>query len=261
MKKSMVLLATGMMTVAMAGCGSKEKTVEINSAEDLAKMTIGVQTGTVGDTTATDLVEKDAQMKRYNKGADAIQALKTGKIDCVVIDSLPAEKFVEQNDDLKIIDGMFDKEEYAMCLKKGNEELLGQLNDAMAELKEDGTLDKIMENYIGDETGNFQYTTPEGTAYPNGKLVMATSADFEPWEYMEGNNVVGVDPDMVKAICDKAGYELEIKDMSFESILAAIGSGKADIGAAGLTVNEERLKSVDFTDTYANATQVVIVRK
>ena len=57
------------------------------------------------------------------------------------------------------------------------------------------------------------------------------------------------------------GYDLEINDMAFEAILAAISSGKADFGAAGMTVNEERLKSVDFTDTYANASQVVIVRK
>ena len=59
----------------------------------------------------------------------------------------------------------------------------------------------------------------------------------------------------------RSGYDLEINDMAFEAILAAISSGKADFGAAGMTVNEERLKSVDFTDTYANASQVVIVRK
>lgn len=64
-----------------------------------------------------------------------------------------------------------------------------------------------------------------------------------------------------KAICDKLGYELKIEDMSFETILASVNSGKADFGAAGMTVTPEREESVDFTDTYANATQVVIVRK
>ena len=62
-------------------------------------------------------------------------------------------------------------------------------------------------------------------------------------------------------MCDKMGYELQIDDMMFESILAAVNSGKADFGAAGMTVTEERLESVNFTDTYANASQVVIVRK
>ncbi|MCI6045009.1 transporter substrate-binding domain-containing protein [bacterium] len=261
MKKVIVMALAGIMTVSMFGCGVSSKKVEVSSAADLADLTVGVQTGTTGDSYATDEVNDDSQMKRYNKGADAIQALKTGKIDCVVIDSLPAEKFVEANDDLKIIENIWEPEEYAMCLKKGNTELLDQMNAALAELKEDGTLDKIMGNYIGDDTGSYQYETPEGTEYPNGKLVMATNAEFAPWEYKEGDEIVGIDPDIVKAMCDKMGYELEIDDMMFESILAAVTSGKADFGAAGMTVTEERLESVDFTDTYANASQVVIVRK
>ena len=261
MKKVIVMALAGIMTVSMFGCGVSSKKVEVTSAADLAELTVGVQTGTTGDSYATDEVKDDSQMKRYNKGADAIQALKTGKIDCVVIDSLPAEKFVEANDDLKIIENIWEPEEYAMCLKKGNTELLDQMNAALAELKEDGTLDKIMGNYIGDDAGSYQYETPEGTEYPNGKLVMATNAEFAPWEYKEGDEIVGIDPDIVKAMCDKMGYDLEIDDMMFESILAAVTSGKADFGAAGMTVTEERLESVDFTDTYANASQVVIVRK
>lgn len=95
----------------------------------------------------------------------------------------------------------------------------------------------------------------------NGTLTMATNAEFEPWEYKEGNDIVGIDADISKAICDKLGYELKIEDMSFETILASVNSGKADFGAAGMTVTPEREESVDFTDTYADATQVVIVRK
>ena len=260
MKKLVAMTLIGVMAVSMFGCGEKKK-VEVSKVEDLAELTIGVQTGTTGDDYASDAVNEDSQMKRYNKGADAIQALKTGKIDCEVIDSLPAEKFVEANSDLKIVENIWEPEEYAICLKKGNTELTEKMNAAMAELKEEGTLDKIMANYIGDNTGSFQYETPEGTEYPNGKLIMATNAEFEPWEYKEGSDIIGIDADIAKAICDKMGYDLEINDMAFEAILAAISSGKADFGAAGMTVNEERLKSVDFTDTYANASQVVIVRK
>ena len=260
MKKLVAMTLIGVMAVSMFGCGEKKK-VEVSKVEDLAELTIGVQTGTTGDDYASDAVNEDSQMKRYNKGADAIQALKTGKIDCVVIDSLPAEKFVEANSDLKIVENIWEPEEYAICLKKGNTELAEKMNAAMAELKEEGTLDKIMANYIGDNTGSFQYETPEGTEYPNGKLIMATNAEFEPWEYKEGSDIIGIDADIAKAICDKMGYDLEINDMAFEAILAAISSGKADFGAAGMTVNEERLESVDFTDTYANASQVVIVRK
>ena len=232
-KKATALAMSVLFAVSMAGCGSSASTakkVEVTSVEDLADLKIGVQTGTTGDSQASDAVNADSQMQRYNKGADAIQALKNGKIDCVVIDSLPAEKFVAANDDLKIVEGIFDTEEYAMCFKKGNE-LRDEFNTALAELKEDGT------------------------------LTMATNAEFEPWEYKEGTDIVGIDADISQAICDKLGYELKIEDMAFETILASVNSGKADFGAAGMTVTPEREESVDFTDTYANATQVVIVRK
>lgn len=262
-KKATALAMSVLFAVSMAGCGSSASTakkVEVTSVEDLADLKIGVQTGTTGDSQASDAVNADSQMQRYNKGADAIQALKNGKIDCVVIDSLPAEKFVAANDDLKIVEGIFDTEEYAMCFKKGNE-LRDEFNTALAELKEDGTLDEIMSNYIGDEGGQHPYESPADVDRSNGTLTMATNAEFEPWEYKEGNDIVGIDADISKAICDKLGYELKIEDMSFETILASVNSGKADFGAAGMTVTPEREESVDFTDTYANATQVVIVRK
>ena len=98
-------------------------------------------------------------------------------------------------------------------------------------------------------------------AAAGGTILMATNAEFEPWEYHDGEAIVGIDVDIAQAICDKLGYELEVSDMEFDAILPAVQSGKADFGAAGMTVNEERLESVDFTDTYANASQVVIVKK
>ncbi len=107
----------------LADSTSAESSEGITSIEDLADLKIGVQTGTTGDLQATDAVNSDSQMNRFNTGADAVQALKNGKVDCVVIDSQPAAKFVELNDDLKIIDGIFYTEEYAICLAKGNTEL------------------------------------------------------------------------------------------------------------------------------------------
>ena len=259
MKKAVVFALTGIMAVSMFGCGSK-KQVEVSSVDDLKDLTIGVQTGTTGDSYASDAVASDSQMKRYNKGADAIQALKTGKIDAVVIDSLPAQKFVDANDDLKIVENIWEPEEYAICLKKGNTELTEKMNAAISELKDDGTLDKIMANYIGDDTGSYQYETPEGTEYTNGTLTMATNAEFEPWEYKEGDNIVGIDAEIAQAMADKLGLKLEIVDMDFDSLIASIQSGKIDMSLAGMTVTEERKQNVDFTDSYATGVQVIIVK-
>ena len=235
---------------------------EAAAAYDFAGKKIGVQLGTTGDQLATDYEQNEgATVERYNKGADAIQALKQGKIDCVVIDYNPAKAFVEKNDDLQMLDQELSSEEYAMCVNKDNGELTAKINEALAQLEADGTLDSIIANYIGDEAGQHPYTSPEGIDRSNGTLVMATNATFEPYEYYENQEVVGIDPDIAQAVCDVLGYELKIEDMEFDAIVNAVVSGKADFGAAGMTVTEERKLSVDFTDTYATASQVVIVKK
>lgn len=92
-------------------------------------------------------------------------------------------------------------------------------------------------------------------------LVMATNAEFPPYEYYDGNTIIGIDAEIAQAICDELGKELVIEDMAFESIIPAVTSGKADFGAAGMTITPEREKNVLFTDTYAQASQVVIVKE
>lgn len=92
-------------------------------------------------------------------------------------------------------------------------------------------------------------------------LVMATNAEFPPYEYHEGDDVVGIDADIAAAIAEELGMELKIEDMAFDSIIAAVSSGKADIGAAGMTVDPDREEMINFTDTYAHASQVIIVKE
>ena len=92
-----------------------------------------------------------------------------------------------------------------------------------------------------------------------GKLVMATNAEFPPYEYHDGDAIVGIDAEIAKAIADELGMELEIEDIAFDSIIPEIVSGKADMGLAGMTVTEDRMQSVDFSDTYAKASQKIIV--
>ena len=97
-----------------------------------------------------------------------------------------------------------------------------------------------------------------GTEAAGGVLVMATNAEFPPYEYHDGGEIVGIDAEIAKAIADELGMELEI---AFDSIIPEITSGKADMGLAGMTVTEDRKQSVDFTDTYAKASQKIIVKE
>ena len=246
---------------ADTGADNQDQTTKtITSEADLAGARIGVQLGTTGDILASDYEAEGATVERYTKGADAVQALTQGKIDCVVIDQQPAEAFVAVNDGLKILDQTFEPEEYAICISKDNTELKDQINGALAELKADGTIDSIIANYIGDVTkGQSPYESPADVSRDNGTLVVATNATFEPYEYMENGEVVGIDIDIAQATCDKLGMELQVDNIEFDAIITAVQSGRADIGIAGMTVTEDRLQSIDFTDTYATSTQVIIV--
>lgn len=92
-------------------------------------------------------------------------------------------------------------------------------------------------------------------------LVMATEATFQPYEYYDGDEIVGIDVEIAKAIAEKLGKELDVQDVEFDSIIPGVQAGKYDFGVAGMTVTEERLNEVNFTDSYATGVQVVIVRE
>jgi polar amino acid transport system substrate-binding protein len=259
--KKVTAVATLTAMLALTACGSGAPANTVNSVDDLPKKIIGVQQGTTGDIYASDYEDEGSKIEKFNKGADAVLALKQGKVDCVIIDSEPAKVFVSKNDDLKILDDPFVTEDYAISISKDNTELKDKINTALGELKSEGTLQSIIDNYIGDNAGKTPYTSPEDVDRSNGTLTMATNAEFPPYEYMESDKIVGVDADIAQAICDKLGMELKIENMQFDSIITAVQSGKADIGVAGMTVTEDRLKNIDFTDPYTTATQVIIVRK
>jgi polar amino acid transport system substrate-binding protein len=126
---------------------------DIKSIDDISsKNKIGVQQGTTGDIYASDTVENggygEDAVTKYNSGPDAVQALLSDKVDCVIIDNEPAKAYVAANQGLKILDSSFADEEYAICVKKGNSQLKNDINKALKELKDDGTIDKIVSKYI-----------------------------------------------------------------------------------------------------------------
>ena len=115
----------------------------------------------------------------------------------------------------------------------------------------------------GKDSGTKGTDTATGTAADEaGKktLKMATNAYFPPYEYYDGDKIVGIDADIAQAIADKLGMELVIEDMEFNSIISAVQSGNVDFGMAGMTVTEDRLKNVDFSGSYATGVQVVSVK-
>lgn len=123
---------------------------DITSIDDLSEKKIGVQLGTTGDIYATDDYGADF-VTQYGKGADAVIALKGGDVDAVIIDNEPAKAFVAENEGLKILDTEYAVEDYAIAVKKGNQELLDDINAALEKLTADGTIDNIIAKYIKAE--------------------------------------------------------------------------------------------------------------
>ena len=270
MKK--VFLSILILTAAVLMCcgcsvskdqSSSTESASISSVDDLSGKRIGVQLGTTGDLYCTDY-EKDGSgtvVERYNKGTDAIQALRQGKIDCVVIDEQPAIKFVEQNDGIRILDEEFTNEDYAFVLSKDNTTLLDQINQALDELKADGTIESIEKNWVGAESelGKSPYDKKD-VDRSNGTITIGTNAEFPPYESYSDGQIVGIDIDIMQAVCDKLGMDLQIEDMAFDSIITAVTSGRVDVGASGFTITEERKKNVNFTESYTTSKQVIIVK-
>lgn len=259
----MLLLIVVITGISACSNDNSKAGKEVKNAGDLPGAKIGVQLGTTGDIYVSDY-ENDGsgtKVERYNKGADAIQALKLGKIDCVVIDEQPALEFVKQNTGLKILDDEFTKEDYALCIGKDNPELLENVNTAIEKLKSDGTIDSIINNYIGSDSqiGKTPYEKKD-VERKNGTLKIGTNAEFPPYEYYEDNQITGIDIDIMQAVCDELGMDMQVEDMAFDSIIAAITSGKVDVGASGFTVTEDRKKNINFTDSYITTKQDIIVK-
>ena len=157
---------------------------------------------------------------------------------------------------LAILDTEYAVEDYAICVAKENEELLDKINAALAELEADGTKQLIIDKYISGKAHDLKFQEDvEGKP----ELHMATNAQFPPYEYYESEKIVGIDAEMAAAIADKLDMKLVIDDMEFDAIITAVQTGKSDMGMAGMTVTEERLKNINFSNTYATGIQSIIV--
>lgn len=251
------ICALAMSAALLAGCGGGKK-VEVNSVEDLNGLKIGVQSGTTGETYANENLT-GATVSGFKSGMDAALDLKNGGIDAIILDELPAKSIVAQNSDLTIVDLNLEPEEYAIAVKKGNTELVNQINATLAKMKEDGSYDALTNAYMPAD-GNI--VIPEAMATEGSEtLIMGTNAAFAPFEYLEGTEIVGFDISLSQHIAADQGKKLEVSNMDFEALIPALSAGQIDFIAAGMSVTPERLENVDFTEPYYSSKQVIILKK
>lgn len=226
---------------------------------------IGVQTGTTGQY----FVDGDADWgfdgiegyvsKGYSNGGLAVNDMKNGQVKYVIIDEQPAKQLTKKISGVKVIDIPLTVEEYAFGVDKNQADLLASVNTILADMKANGKLDAIVAAYATGEGINPVTSAKFDANKADKQLVVATNAAFAPFEYKEGDKFAGIDMEIAAYIAETLDLELVIQDMEFEAVVTSVGKNNVDIAMAGLTVNETRKQSVNFTESYYNAAQVLVV--
>ncbi len=236
----------------------------LKSTSQLKTEKLAAQRGTVGQFIAEDLLgdKKGTLLTTYEKYVDAIAALRQGKVRAVIMDEMPAKRFLNEVDGLTIMSEPMSEENYAIGFRKGNTELVNAVNKALSELKADGTMDAIFAKYLN---GDYSSIKPEDIDFnkgaKGGKLFVGTEAGFAPYELKVGTGYIGIDVEMCAAIAKKLDRELVIENMNFDALPMAVSTNKVDMICAGITVTDERKENMDFSDNYVvGAKQVAVVR-
>lgn len=158
----------------------------------------------------------------------------------------------------KVIDIQLTSEEYAFAINPNDAELQTKVNEFLKEIKSNGKFDEICQHYFGDGEPVAVSSAKEDSS--KDQLIVVTEPGFEPFEYTDGDKYKGIDMEMAQLLAEYLNKELVIKSIEFDAIFQTLNTNGADIGMAGITVNEERAKLVTFSDTYYNAAQKLIVK-
>lgn len=159
----------------------------------------------------------------------------------------------------QVIDINLTDENYAFGVDKNQPELLATVNELVAEMKKDGSLEELCNKYFSDGTPTPVTSAKLDTS--KDQLLVATNAAFEPFEYTDGDKYLGIDMEIAAMLAEKLGQELVIQNMDFDAVCLTVGQQKCDIAMAGLTISEDRKEFVNFSDSYYAASQKLIVKE
>ena len=232
---------------------------DIEDLDDLKGKIVSVQTGTTGADYAAERYS-NSNIKFQKTYSDVINDLLFGKADAEIVDSTVALSQVAAHpDELVVLDILTDSpvEQYGFIFSKENTELRDKFNESLQRIKDNGLHQQILDYY---EENGYSPDTPSFFSY-KGTLVVETSPDFPPFEYLYGQEYTGIDMDIMRAIGYDINYRIEFRQNTFDSIIVSVQQGKCDLGASGFTIDEDRAKQVDFSTPYAEIHQVVVVKE
>ena len=245
------------------------KSNKITKYEELSGKTVGVKNGTAAQRFLESI--KGFTIKTFDTGDLMNNSLSTGAVNAIMDDKPVIEYAINQGQDLSInMDGEA-VGSFAFGVKKGSkyEYLVTEFNEALAQMKKDGSLDKIINKWTSSSKTSSQVTSLTSTtsagqkATPvKSKYVIASDSSFAPFVFQNSSNqYTGIDMDLIKAIAEDQGFEIEITNPGFDAAINAVQSGQADGMIAGMSVTDTRKETFDFSDSYYTANTILGVKE
>jgi len=248
------------------------KSNKITKYEELSGKTVGVKNGTAAQRFLESIKDKYGfTIKTFDTGDLMNNSLSTGAVNAIMDDKPVIEYAINQGQDLSInMDGEA-VGSFAFGVKKGSkyEYLITEFNEALAQMKKDGSLDKIINKWTSSSKTSSQVTSLTSTtsagqkATPvKSKYVIASDSSFAPFVFQNSSNhYTGIDMDLIKAIAEDQGFEIEITNPGFDAAINAVQSGQADGMIAGMSVTDARKETFDFSDSYYTANTILGVKE
>ena len=247
MKKLIALALILALCLSLAACGAKE-----------ASTKIAAQKGTTSFMYASVL--QNTKTVSYDTFALAAKDMINGNADYLFVDKTTAKALAKEIEGLKIIEIALSSENYGIGIDKNQADLKTKIDNILSEKAAE--IDAIKEKYMNGEEAKYVGIT-SGTkdgSKADKQLVVATNAEFAPWEYKEGNQYFGIDMEIAKLIADELGLELVIDDMEFDAVVGAVGKQNVDIAMSGITITTERMGVINFSAPYYTESIVCVVK-
>lgn len=251
MKKIITLVLSLMMAIVA--------TISMTACNDDKTIKIGVQEGTTSLMYAECL--KGTSVSSYTTFPLAAEAMKNGNVNYVICDKATATSICNTIEGIKYVDIALSTEFYAIAMDKNQPELGASIN-AVLENKAD-EIQAIIDKYMAGDEANYVGVAKgeKDSAKADSQLVVATNAEFPPWEYVDGELYYGIDMEIAALIAEELGMELVIDDMAFESVISSVGNHGVDIGMSGITITNERKDVVNFSTSYYTESIVVLCKE
>ncbi len=225
---------------------------------------VGVQKGTTSEMYANVL--KGIEVVSYDTFALAANDMKNGNVDYVIVDKTTANALCSQISGLKVIDNIpLSSENYGIGIDPAQADLKAQIDTILAE--NEAAINAIKDKYMNEQEDAYVGVTSAEKNVDNaaGQLVVATNAEFAPWEYAsgaegEGTVYYGIDMEIAKLIADELNMELVIENMDFDNVVGSVGKQGIDIAMSGITITAERLDVINFSNSYYTESIVVLCK-